>query len=166
MDSSNQGITHYLLGHENLESIVRPSNINENLFVVSSGPTPPNPAELVMYPALDKLMENLSASFDYILIDTPPVGLVADAMLLNRFVEASIYVVRQGSTKKGMLRLLKEVYSEKKLNNIGAVLNGFKRSDNVSTAYGYGYGYGYYEPEKSRISEVIKRVIGFFKKNN
>ena len=166
MDSSNQGITHYLLGHENLESIVRPSNINENLFVVSSGPTPPNPAELVMYPALDKLMENLSASFDYILIDTPPVGLVADAMLLNRFVEASIYVVRQGSTKKGMLRLLKEVYSEKKLNNIGAVLNGFKRSDNVSTAYGYGYGYGYYEPEKSRISEVVKRVVGFFKKNN
>jgi len=165
ISSAESGITNYLLGQAKVEDIVRKSQLNDNLYVVSSGPLPPNPAELVLLVELDQLMEKLSETFDFILIDTPPVGMVADALLLNRFATASLYVVRQGETKKGMLKLLADIYEQQKLTKFATVLNGIKRSQqyNYSNKYGYGYGYNYYEEDvtgRKNVWRSIKTQIG------
>ncbi len=145
---AEKGVTNYLLGQATMEEIIRPSSLQENLFYIACGPIPPNPSELIMYAALDELMDRLKAEFDFIVIDTSPVGLVADALLLNRFSSASLFVVRQGKTQKGMLKTLADIHQEKKLRNLAVVLNGIKEVRSYEYGYGYGYGYGYYEAEK------------------
>ncbi len=141
-----KGLTNYLLGQANAAEIIRPSALQENLFYIPCGPLPPNPSELIMYQALDELIVSLKADFDFIIIDTSPVGLVADALLLDRFSSAAIYVVRQGQTKKGMLKILHNIHQDKKMRNLAVVLNGIK--EGKRDGYGYGYGYGYYEADK------------------
>ena len=88
------------VGQAEMQDIIQPSGFEENLMVIPSGPVPPNPAELIMLPRMDELMEYLKANFDYILIDTAPIGLVTDALLLNRFSSTTLYVIRQGYTFK------------------------------------------------------------------
>ena len=90
------GITNYLAGNINIEDIILPTELSSNLFYIPSGPVPPNPAELLMSKRLDALMEHLKSAFDTILIDTPPVGLVADALLLNKHIDSTLFVVRSG----------------------------------------------------------------------
>lgn len=160
--AGEKGLTNFLLGQASIEEIIRPSSLHENLFYLPSGPIPPNPAELLLYESLDQLFITLQNEFDFILIDTSPVGLVADALLLNRFASASLYVVRQGLTKKGMLKILTDIHQEKKLRNLAVVLNGIQ--EGPGTGYGYGYGYGYYEAEegsgKRLLAGLRKRFQG------
>jgi tyrosine-protein kinase Etk/Wzc len=144
----DSGITNYLLGHAKVQNIIRKTTLHDNLYLISSGILPPNPAELVLSPLLDQLLEQLQQEFDFILIDTPPVGLVADALLLNRFATASMYVVRQGATQKAMLKRLAEIQEQQKLTQLTAVLNSIKHDGSTQYGYGYGYGYGYYDDEK------------------
>ncbi len=160
-NSGEKGLTNFLLGQTKAAEIIHSSNLHENLFFIPCGPIPPNPSELILYQALDELFDKLKADFDFILIDTSPVGLVADALLLDRFSTASIYVVRQGQTKKGMLQVLNNIHQDKKLRNLAVVLNGMK--SNNRTGYGYGYGYGYYEPDKS-LAVRWKEILQFWKK--
>jgi capsular exopolysaccharide synthesis family protein len=160
--TGEKGLTNYLLGQTSLENIVQASDLHEELFYIPSGPIPPNPAELLLYPALDQLFTALKADFDFILIDTSPVGLVADALLLNRFATASLYVVRQGQTQKGMLKTLRDIEQEQKLNRLAVVLNGVKEGRGNGYGYGgygYGYGYGYYEAEKTQVSGFWNRLV-------
>ena len=147
-EDSLRGITNYLVGSAELEDIIQKSELHPNLHFITSGPIPPNPAELLMSEEMVTLIENLKHEYDCILLDSPPVGLVADAFLLNRHATNCLFVVRQQVTKKRIISYIDELYRQRKLNRMAFVFNGVMR--NVNYGYGYGYGYGYYEDDKKR----------------
>jgi capsular exopolysaccharide synthesis family protein len=111
----------------------------DNLDLITSGAIPPNPAQLIMSERLEYLFESVKDNYDYIIVDSPPVSLVTDTILLNKFADLFMYVVRAEKLDKRMLKVPFTLDRDKKLNNIAMLLNGIKQSNNN---YGYGYGYG------------------------
>jgi len=138
------GITMYLSGHLNKDQLIRPSGLNPNLWTIMAGPIPPNPNELLTKPLLDKLIVELREQFDYIVIDTAPIGIVSDSFSLNRLADVNLYVVRAGYTPKKHIEDASNLNKHKKLTNLYFVLNSidFKKSSN---RFGYvkKYEYGY-----------------------
>ena len=156
------GVVNYLIGQKTVDDIIQPTHI-PYLDVISSGPIPPNPSELLMGDAMAELIEELKLKYDYIILDTPPVGLVSDALELSRFCDATLYVTRQGFTKKGMLGVVNEKHKRGELHNISIVFNGYQNK----AKYGYGYGYGYgaygegYHEEEADVKgwqKIIKKL--------
>lgn len=156
------GVVNYLIGQKTVDDIIQPTHI-PYLDVISSGPIPPNPSELLMGDAMAELIEELKLKYDYIILDTPPVGLVSDALELSRFCDATLYVTRQGFTKKGMLGVVNEKHKRGELHNISIVFNGYQNKPK----YGYGYGYGYgaygegYHDEEADVKgwqKIIKKL--------
>ena len=156
------GVVNYLIGQKTVDDIIQPTHI-PYLDVISSGPIPPNPSELLMGDAMAELIEELKLKYDYIILDTPPVGLVSDALELSRFCDATLYVTRQGFTKKGMLGVVNEKHKRGELHNISIVFNGYQNK----AKYGYGYGYGYgaygegYHDEEADVKgwqKIIKKL--------
>lgn len=135
--TKQNGITIYL-SDENIQpqEVITTSVYHEYMDVIPAGPIPPNPAELIMSSRLELLIDYAKERYDYILIDTAPIGLVSDTYLLNRIADNSIFVARQDYTPKEASILINEIYEEKRLNGMGVVLNG------TYTTSGYGYGYG------------------------
>jgi capsular exopolysaccharide synthesis family protein len=117
----------------------------DNLYVIPCGPIPPNPSELLLDKRLGDLMAEVKAYFDVVIMDTAPVGLVADAINLSQYVDATIYIVRQRHTFRKQLELIQELYINKKLPNLCVLLNDVKVEGGYYSGYGYGYygGYGY-----------------------
>lgn len=138
------GITHYLIGQAAADAIIASSPHSEHLFYVGTGPLPPNPAELILNGKLEALFAELRRQFDCIIVDTAPVGLVADALLLMPFVSATVCVARAGKTDKALVRFVDQLHREGKLRHPGFVLNGVKKGKGYGYG-GYGYGYGYYQ---------------------
>lgn len=132
------GIVNYLIGQKEKTDIIKQTKI-PNLDIITSGPVPPNPSELLLSMQTNDLMDYLKENYDYIVIDTPPVGLVADAIELFKYADATMYIVRQDYTQKGMPKMIDDKYRSGELKNISFVLNDFS----MSKGYGYGYGYGY-----------------------
>ena len=140
--SAGWGLTDYLATNDvQFDDIVRPSESIPGMFVVSAGPIPPNPAELIMSSKFTHFMHGLKEQFDYIIIDTSPVGQVADAFTLNSFIDLTIYLIRYGYTQKAQLSIIKNIYRNQTLNHPMIVLNDAKEINGNN--YGYGYGYGY-----------------------
>ena len=143
--SKKPGLTNYLLGKVPVNELPVLVPGYENLYVLASGPVPPNPSELLLDRKLDDLFDHLKQNFDTIIIDTAPVGMVSDAMTLSKFANATLYIVRQGKTFKKQIGMIDELYQSKKLPQLSLVLNDVK----IRTGYGYygygryGYGYGY-----------------------
>lgn len=133
------GVVNYLVGNAELSDIINKTEV-ENLDVVLSGPIPPNPSELLLNKGTDSLFEQLQERYDIIIIDTPPLGLVSDAMELVKYADASIFVARQAYTQKLMLKTINEKYNKNEIEHVSMVFNDFK----VSRRYGYNYGYGKY----------------------
>jgi tyrosine-protein kinase Etk/Wzc len=133
------GITNYLIS-EGLseEEVLKPSRVFKDLYVVGSGPVPPNPAELMQLPKVGDLITSLKKQFDYIIIDTSPVGQVADALTLNPYVDSCLYLVRYNYTLKEQLGIIDDIYRNRKLKHPMLVLNDARKNN----SYGYGYGYG------------------------
>jgi tyrosine-protein kinase Etk/Wzc len=147
------GITDYLTSNElSVDSIVQPSEKVPGLFVASAGLMVQNPVELMMSSKFEHLMHELKDRFDYIIMDSAPVGLVADAFVLSPFVDMSIYIVRYNYTKKGQLDIIKNIYKNKTLNRPMIVLNDAKESNGGSYGYGYGYGYDKKKSQKKRVA--------------
>ena len=141
-----EGISNYLSGMESdIDKLVLPSGIYENLFVLPSGPIPPNPAELLSRDRLDKAMEHLREKYDYIFIDTPPVNQVADTLIINRVSDATVYVCRAGYSNKNLLRFANELMEQGKLKNMLLVVNDVKDLHHYDYRYGYGYPRRYYK---------------------
>jgi len=140
--TNDKGIVNYLIDDESLESVTFRTEI-ENLDVIPSGPIPPNPSELLMSERLSDLLLQLREDYDIIILDTPPLGLVTDALQLSSFADATIFMVRLDYTKKGMLQLVNSKYRAGELKNISFVLNFYKHKNNHNYGYGYGSGYGY-----------------------
>ena len=137
-----QGITQYLSNPDkNLMDFVQPSDVSKNLFILPGGTVPPNPTELLARDSLDKAIEVLKKNFDYIILDTAPVGMVTDTLLVGRVADLSVYVCRADYTRKAEFTLINELADSNKLPNLCTVINGL---DLQKKKYGYYYGYGKY----------------------
>lgn len=135
----NGGVTDFLTNASiSLESLIFSSVVHPNLSVLQSGPIPPNPTELLMSSRVEELFDLLDSMFDYIIIDSAPIGLVADTFSLNRIGNAIVFVSRQDVTPKHYITHLHQLEQQKQLTNVGIVLNGV----DMKVGYGYRYGYG------------------------
>jgi capsular exopolysaccharide synthesis family protein len=136
----------FLAGNIDPSKIIRKVPEAENLYVITTSYVPPNPAELLLSERLPELFDYLKSNFDYIVIDTPPLGIVSDARVLAEFADLSIYVVRQRFTQRKQVKMLNDIYLEKRLPNLAMVVNDVKPKG-IRGYYGYGYysagNYGY-----------------------
>lgn len=158
-----KGITQYLADpeHTDLLSLCQPSTVSSNLYILPGGTVPPNPTELVARKALDKAIEILKANFDYVILDTAPIGMVTDTQLIARVADLSVYICRAGYTHKSHYELINELKKDHKLPNLCTLINcidmdqrkngyyygygkyGKYGKYGYGKKYGYGYGYGY-----------------------
>lgn len=146
------GVTDYIMSETMaIDEIIKPIPVEPPLLVISTGPIPPNPAEFSMNPKLPQMVEDLKKSFDYIIVDTAPIGQVVDALELAPFVDSTLYVVRYNYTFKEQIEIVEDLYEEKQLRNLMIVLNDAKKEN----SYRYGYGYGY-ETGKKRKQGAFK----------
>jgi capsular exopolysaccharide synthesis family protein len=136
------GAVNYLIGQNKLDEVIQHTHI-PYLDVITSGPIPPNPSELILGDSMREMIDELKQKYDYIILDTPPVGLVSDALELVQFCDVTLYIVRQNFTKKEMLTLLNNRFKRGELNNISIIFNGYENKAKYGVGYGYGYGYGY-----------------------
>ena len=136
------GITQFLTNPTtNLMDLVQPSDINRNLYILPGGTVPPNPTELLARDGLEKAVETLKKNFDYVILDTAPVGMVTDTLLIGRVADLSVYVCRADYTRKAEFTLINELAENDKLPNLCIAINGL---DLQKKKYGYYYGYGKY----------------------
>ena len=142
LSRKEHGITQFLTNPTvDLMDLVQPSDINKNLFILPGGAVPPNPTELLARDGLEKAIETLKVSFDYVILDTAPVGMVTDTLLIGRTADLSIYVCRADYTRKAEFSLINELSENNKLPNLCIAINGL---DLQKKKYGYYYGYGKY----------------------
>ena len=162
-----RGITQYLADpkHTDLIECCQPSALSANLFILPGGTIPPNPTELVARQALDDAIEILKQHFDYVILDTAPIGMVTDTQLIARVADLSVYVCRSGYTAKSEFKLVNDLKNENKLPHPCVLLNGIDMNKRETGSYygygkygkyghygygkkyGYGYGYGYGDKE-------------------
>ena len=161
--SSKQGITNFLVGKAIMEDLPIKIPGYDNLYGISCGPVPPNPAELLLDSRVDEMFAWLKENFDVVLVDTAPVGMVSDAMTLGKFADTTLYIVRQGYTYKKQISLIDEFYTDNRLPKISIVINDVKLKPGYGYygygryGYGYGYGGGYYETEEGQ--DTPKRIF-------
>lgn len=156
--SNDKGMSTYLIGNNTIDDIIIETGI-KNLHLIVAGPTPPNPSELIESEKTAKLIEEARSRYDYVIIDTSPVALVADAFLFNHHVDLNIFVVRYNYSVNTVVSYVNALYNDKKLQNLGILINDVDLSSNFSYGsvnyghYGsYGKGYGYYVEESTPLS--------------
>lgn len=152
--NNNTGISSYLSNKESLDDIIQSSNKIPTLDIITSGPIPPNPAELIASEKCNELFEQLRERYDYIIIDTPPLGLVTDSFLLMRHSDVNIFIVRQGVTNKNIFSSIIKDLEEREIDAY-IVINGVEGGKSYGYGkykYGYGYAYGYGSYGKSSNS--------------
>ena len=133
-----RGFTNYLSSNDvKLEDFIVKIDGYENFYVLPAGVIPPNPAELLLNTKVDTVFKTLKTQYDYIIVDTAPVSLVTDTMLIAKHADTFIYVARANFLEKRMLNIANNLYKEQKLPNMCLLLN------DTDTTKGYGYGYGY-----------------------
>ena len=165
ISKKEHGITQFLTNPTiNLMDLVQPSDINRNLYILPGGTVPPNPTELLARDGLEKAVETLKKNFDYVILDTAPVGMVTDTLLIGRVADLSVYVCRADYTRKAEFTLINELAENNKLPNLCIAINGLnlqKKKYGYYYGYGkygkyygygkrYGYGYGYGETHKNK----------------
>jgi len=142
------GLSNYLSSDINVKDIIRKGPV-DNLDILFSGQIPPNPAELLNSPRMQDLFDYLKSNYDIILVDTPPVGMVADSLLLVNYCNAIIYLVRHNRTPVKYLQQTLRNLKEKDIKNLNIVLNDIPPPGRFSAYNAYGYQYGYFEKEQS-----------------
>ena len=139
--SNKEGVSNILADRNIPYSEIIQRGVFENLDIITAGPKPPNPSELLVTSGFETLIESLSNEYDYVILDTPPIGLVTDAMILLRMADIGLMVTRANYSKKSFLKSVERFTKEHDLHNIGFIINGLE--SNKRQGYGYGYGYGY-----------------------
>ncbi|MGF7040650.1 GumC family protein [Mucilaginibacter lappiensis] len=159
---NDYGFTNYVISaEEDICNLIKPSTFNENFFFISSGPIPPNPTELLMNDRLKILIDDLRTKFDYVIIDSAPVGLVSDALIIEEFVDITCYVVRQNYTYKSQLGIVNDLHKSKKAKHLYLIVNDIELKKNGITGYGHGYGhYGYemIEEKNNKLSSIFTKA--------
>ena len=134
----SKGLTDYLVGDiTDIDSIILQTGAEENLQVISAGTLPPNPAEIILNERVGELISEMRERYDYIILDSPPVGKVADALTLNEHIDTAVYIVRYNYTDKDQLQIIDDIYENKKLRNPLIVLNDSKKVNSGNYVYGY-----------------------------
>ncbi|TAE28683.1 MAG: polysaccharide biosynthesis tyrosine autokinase [Cytophagales bacterium] len=148
------GLSNYLIGEATVDEILQPIPGYDHYAIITSGPIPHNPSELLSGSHLEELIAELRTRFDYVIIDAPPVGLVTDAQLIAPFSDATLFMVRHDVTPKNHLKMIEMLYQEKRFNKLNVILNAVGSDDSQYYSYGYkgnGYNYGY-GPQKGMLS--------------
>lgn len=138
------GLSDFLKGETEVESIIKSTSISPNLFIIPSGPLPNNPSELIENGRLREFFNYLSTVFDYIIVDAPPAIPISDAYVLSTYCDATLYVVRHNHTPKIFIQRLDDNNRVNQLKNTAIVFNGIEPRGFNKNFYGYGYGYGYH----------------------
>ena len=168
LDNQN-GFTNYVVSNSvSIDSIIKPIPSQENCFLISSGPVPPNPSELLLSSKLDDLIKELKTRFDYIIIDSAPVGLVSDALLIEKHSDTTLYVVRQNYTYKAQIHIPNNLKQEGKLARPYIIINDINTKKNNYYGYGYGYGYSYggYADDDLKSKSFLSRFFSNRKHKN
>lgn len=162
------GVSTLMIGKSTVQECLMDTEI-PNLKIITSGPIPPNPAELILSDNLDLVIEELKKTFDYIIIDTPPIGLVTDGLELIKRADFPVYVYRADYSDKAFISNLDKLINENKvqhlsyiLNDIGRGVSGYyyDKSYSYSYTYGYGYGTGYYvEDKKPKKQSLFSKLF-------
>ncbi len=155
----NVGLSTYLIGKSSESDIIHPHPGVPDFSIIPSGPVPPNPSELISSSRLNELFDYLRKHFDFIIIDSPPIGSVTDAKILATVADATLYIVRQNFTNSSFIELINDVKERKMLPNLNIVFNGIKVKKIPGYKYGTGYnyygysygnGYGYADDEQQK----------------
>jgi len=168
--NNKTGVSSYLVERAEYEDIILNTE-TENLFIAMPGVVPPNPSELIDSDRMKTFFEKASKEFDYIIIDTPPIAVVTDALLLTDIADAYLYVMRQEYSSKNVIKLIEDAKKDNDLENLGIILNdikikrGFDYSHGYGYGYGYGYGQGYYDESDIEKKSFIKKILKPFKNN-
>ena len=158
--SNEKGMSTLLIGKHSISECIHNTSMH-NLHFIPSGPTPPNPSELIMRDEFKSLVDKLHETYDIVFIDSPPVGLVTDGILIMRHVDIALYVLRINYSKRSFKSNLNKLAQTANFKQMGVIVNAVQ---NVHTyGYGYGYGYGYYENGKKEnsigILEWLKKTL-------
>lgn len=139
----SKGLSNYINGEMAPEEIIKRSEANKNLFIISAGEIPPNPSEMILSPKVQDLLDYLDGMFDYIIIDTAPVGPMTDAYILSSYCDSTLYVIRHKYTPKKFIQRIDEEMKIHPLKNAAIVFNGIRARGFTKNSYGMGYGYGH-----------------------
>ncbi len=155
-DKNHEGLTDFIVRDDiSIKSIVKKSEFHPNLDIMLSGAIPPNPTELLMLPKVATIFKELEKDYDYVIVDTAPSMLVADTILINKYADTTLYVVRAGYTEKKLLEFLNDYVKEGKLNNIAVIINYV---DTANYGYGNKYGYTYGQRKKSKVKSFFESI--------
>lgn len=142
IDYADRGFSNYVLDGLDVDSIIKPTPFSDNCFLISSGPVVAHASELLLTDKLGELIAELRRKFDYVLIDSSPVGLVSDALVIQKYVDMTIYVCRHNYTDKAQIDIINNIQINDKVDNLYLVINDVDFSKTGYTGYGYGMGYG------------------------
>lgn len=152
---NSAGLSTYLSGLNDFNGVVQDTDI-ENLFLVSGGPVPPNPSELLLTDRFEQFVKEALQQFDYVIIDTPPLALVTDAFVISKYADHTVFVLRQNFSPKQFIRSIDEYHRSGKIKSISILLNdiyksglGYGYGQGYAYHYGYSYGYGYGSKRKN-----------------
>ncbi len=152
------GLTNYISSDEiALKDVIMKAPGIDNLNILPSGSIPPNPSELLMSPKISEMFETVRGMYDYVIVDTAPIGMVTDTLLLSDYADAFIYVVRAYYLDRRLLSVAEDLYKEKRLPNMAILINGTDKEKGYGYGYGYGYGgYGYgHEKQRPRWKKIL-----------
>jgi capsular exopolysaccharide synthesis family protein len=135
---NKKGLSNFLIGDSAIKDIINTTE-NKGFDVIGSGPIPPNPIDLIGHPRMEELINTLKQTYSTIILDSPPLGYVSEYIILMKYTDANIYVVRSDYTHRNSLTKINKLYERKKISNVSILLNDVKTSKR--TGYGYGYEY-------------------------
>lgn len=157
--SNDSGLSTYLSGLSALPDVIQKTGIPD-LDIISAGPIPPNPSELLLHNRMDELIGVLRQKYDFIFIDTPPLALITDGLVLSKYADHTVFIVRQNYTPRSILKAADDLYTSDKIKNLSIVLNDVVRS---GPGYGYGaYGYGYHYGYGYAYVDKDKNSTGYY----
>ncbi|MCV9388620.1 GumC family protein [Reichenbachiella ulvae] len=156
-EAENRGVSTILINKDSVKDCLKKTEV-ENLSFIGAGPTPPNPSELILGENFDKMLEELKQEFDIVMLDTPPVGLVTDGILVMKKCDLPVYVVRSDYSKKSYLKSIHRLIKSNGFDNLSVIFNAASSKGSYGYGYGYGKGSGYYE-EASQSSSKLKRIF-------
>jgi capsular exopolysaccharide synthesis family protein len=165
MVPNKTGASNCLIGQGHYEDFIQSTGVHPKFDVLTSGPIPPNPSELLSNGRLPVMLAELRSQYDYILIDSPPYGLVTDSALIAEHVDATLYIVRFNYTVLDHLKRIGDLQRAKRFSNLSVIFNGVNYGAGYGYGYGYGgYGYGYYAEESDGQSKTmgakLKKLVG------
>ncbi|MEM8939758.1 MAG: polysaccharide biosynthesis tyrosine autokinase [Bacteroidota bacterium] len=156
-----EGVSMILTRRSTIKKGLVKSSLN-NLFFIPSGPTPPNPSELLLQKEFDEFLKNLKKEFDVVILDTPPVGLVTDGRIVMKKSDIQLYIVRADFSKRSFVKVMNDLHFTDQFKNMATILNSIDNTPVYGYGYGYGHGYGYYTEEKSKIKKMASSLRSIF----